>query len=152
MLCVIVLSFPTLNHLSMALFFYCGLSKLFKNVAKQCAAHSLHRARGELRCPCRSCISTVCRESRGKTVVAVQKLDMEVVYCILTVCLAVPAGPLAVRPLLCFLWGGRYPLLYTDIPQQNRGLLSASSWKQPLGSAVASTATLLYREGRNTAD
>lgn len=74
------------------------------------------------------------------------------VYCILTVCLAVSAGPLAVRPLLCLLWGGWYPLLYIDVPQQNRGLLSASSWKKPLGSAVASKAALLYREGSNTAD
>lgn len=45
---------------------------------------------------------------------------------------AVPAGSVAVRPLLCFLWSGWYHLLRTDLPQPDRGLLSPSRWKKPL--------------------
>lgn len=59
----------------------------------------------------------------------------------------VPAGSLAVGPLLCFLWSGWYDLLYTHIPQPNRRLLSPSSWVQGLCSAMASKVSFLYRKG-----
>lgn len=65
-----------------------------------------------------------------------------------SVSLAVPASPLAVRPLLCLLWREWYHLLYIDLPQPNRGLLSPIwSWKEPLYTAMAWETSLLYREG-----
>lgn len=66
------------------------------------------------------------------------------------VSLAVPAGTLAVRPLLCLLRGGWYHLLHIDLPQPNRGLLSSTPWKEPLCAAVAQETSLLYREGTVT--
>lgn len=67
-----------------------------------------------------------------------------------SVSLAVSAGPLAVRPLLCLLWGGWYHLLHIDLPQPNRGLLSAASWRKPLCAAMAPETSLLYRKGTTT--
>lgn len=68
----------------------------------------------------------------------------------MSVSLAVPAGPLAVRPLLCFLWGGWYHLLHIDVPQPSRGLLSPSSREKPLCAAMAPETSLVYTEGTAT--
>jgi len=67
-----------------------------------------------------------------------------------SVSLAVPAGALAVGPLLRLLWGGRHHLLPIDVPEPNRGLLSRWSGSKALRTAMAPGTSRGHREGTHT--